>query len=414
MRFLRHRPGREGHIQIHQIWKEVAAVALLSAIAVALVASRTDLKTIGTAAFADPGWDRHLYREMARRSVFDFQIAPYCWRVLMPLLAKLPPWSTQTGFLTTSAMALVVTGPMTYLLVRAVGGSRTVAVGFVFAFYSLGWAARFAISDFWVPDAMSMAFTCGAMWLVATKRWLAAGIVIAVGVFAKESVIFVAPLAFTWHARSWRDWPAARRALLIGAPAVLFIVLLRLIVQPENGNESYIASMPPEISRFPELFGDYNYVQRYRDIAIDDRWAHRDWGDLDRYFVDPFGPVLLVVAAAGALAEPKRALRLSPFLGLVYSQLLFATDTQRLLVLAFPALAILGATGIHRFGKRLRVSEIAFCGAFGGLFVASLIDANEFGSRFWIEVSVAASCLAVGALAPHLFHRVRKSNATAS
>jgi hypothetical protein len=156
--------------------------------------------------------------------------------------------------------------------------------------------------------------------------------------------------------------------------------------------------MPPEISRFPELFGDYDYSQRFRDIAIDDRWAHRDWNDLGRYFIDPFGLPLLAVAAAGVIAAPGRALRLSPFIVLVYSQLLFATDTQRLLVLAFPVLAVLGGGGIAWLAKRLRVPEAAFAVVFAGVFLASLFDANDLGTQVLPDALILLGGL-VGALA---------------
>jgi Gpi18-like mannosyltransferase len=178
-------------------WAELATVTVFSAVAVALIVWRVDLKTVGTAAFADPGWDRHLYREMARRDLFDFKLAPYCWRILVPLLAKLQPWSEQAGFLTVTGFALVATGPATYLLVRSAGGSRASAAAMVAAFYSLGWASRFPMSDFWVPDATSMLLTTVIMWLVISKRWAAAAVVMALGVLAKESVLFVAPLVLT-------------------------------------------------------------------------------------------------------------------------------------------------------------------------------------------------------------------------
>ncbi|MEO8540315.1 MAG: hypothetical protein ABI577_11285 [bacterium] len=399
MSFLRHWSAAGSVGSARRRWAEVAGIVLLSAVAVALIAWRIDFKTIGTAAFADPGWDRHPYREMARRDLLDFKLAPYCWRVLVPWLAKGLPGTHQTGFLSIAVFALVGTGPVVYALVRATGGSRAAAVGLVLAFYSLGWAARFSLSDFWVPDAMSMFLTCLAMWLVVSKRWWAAGIVLVVGVLAKESVIFVAPLAFTWHMRDWRDWQSARRAILVVAPAILMLVGLRLAIQPENGNAEYIATMPPTISRFPELFGEYSYRERYSDITVNDRWAHREWSDLDRYLFDPFGLPLLVVAGAGVIADPRRALKLSPFFVLVYSQLLFATDTQRLLVLAFPALAILGAGGVGWFAKRRWLPEVAFAAVFAVGFAWSLFDANAFGAAFWPGVAALGGGIAVGIVA---------------
>lgn len=330
---------------------------------------------------------------MARRDLLDFQLAPYCWRVLVPWIAKLQPWSIQAGFFSVTLASLVATGPVIYFMVRSGGATRSAATAIVVLFFSLGWAARYSLSDFWVPDATAMLLTCTAMWMVISKRWYLAAVTIAIGVCAKESVVFVAPLAFTWHARGLTDWSAWRRAVLSGAPAILIVIGLRLLIQPENGNGTYLASMPPEISRFPELFGDYNYATRFQEIVVDDRWAHRDWNDLDRYLVDPFGLPLLLLAVAGAIVAPRRLLRLSPFFVLVYAQLFFASDSQRLLVLAFPALAMLCGLGLTKLGAMLRVGEWAVAGVVAGVFVLSLLDANEFGAEVAPQVAVLAAGL---------------------
>jgi hypothetical protein len=378
--FLRHWSfsGVEGSPR--RTWAELAAVAFASAVAVALIAWRVDLKTVGTAAFADPGWDRHLYREMARRDLLDFKLAPYCWRILVPLLAKLQPWSEQAGFLTVTGFALVATGPATYLLVRSAGGSRASAAAMVAAFYSLGWASRFPMSDFWVPDATSMLLTTVIMWLVISKRWAAAAVVMALGVLAKESVLFVAPLVLTWHLRDIRDWLAVRRTVLVMGPALVVLIALRLFIQPENGNPQYIATMPPEISRFPELFGDYSYATRLREIGLDDRWEHRSWRDINRYLFDPYGVPLLALVVVGAIADPKRVARVAPFIVLVYSQLLFATDTQRLLVLAFPVLAVLGAAGVSRAARWVGTPERNLAILMALFFAWTLMHANDVGA----------------------------------
>ncbi len=380
-------------------------VTLLSGAAVGLLAWRLEFYTVGTAAFADPGWDRHAYRELARRELLDFKLAPYCWRVLVPWLAKFQPWSLQAGFLTVTVVSLVATGPAVYLLTRATGVSKTAAAAMVPAFYALGWAARYPLADFWVPDSTSFLLTVVAMWLIVGKRWWAAGAVLAVGVLAKESVIFAGALAFTWHFKGRADWRTLNRAVLVVAPALLVLVSTRLAIQPENGDTAYIATMPPEISRFPELFEDYSYRQRYTDIVVNDRWAHREWGDLDRYLVDPLGVPLLLLAALSVAANPARALRLSPYLLLVYSQLLFATDTQRLIVLAFPGIALLIAGGAKGLGRRQATIAAAILGGFTAVFLMTLTHANEFGARTWPE----AAAFLIGGIVGCMLFNIRES-----
>ena len=402
-----HRDGLRARLEasLQRPGSDYLLVAVLSALAVGLISLRLDFKTIGTAAFADPGWDRHLYREMARRDPFDFHIAPYCWRILIPALARLNPWSLQSGFLTVALGCALATGPALYWLVRGVGGSKSSAAIMVVLFYSLGWSARFALSDFWVPDAASMFVTTLAMALIVRKLWWQAAVALAVGVLVKESVIFVAPLAFSWHARGLLDWRALRLAVAVTLPAVVVLGGTRLLIEQRNDDAAYIATMPPQISRFPELYRDYNYGDRYRTIVKEDRWPHRELKDFDRYIFDPLGLPLLVLAVVGGSLDPTRALRLLPFLLLVYAQLLFATDTQRLIVLAAPALAVLAASAANHVAAWRR-GEVVLAAAALFVFLATLWDANSFGAQSKVEAAVLVFAAAALMLAdPKEFSR---------
>jgi hypothetical protein len=374
---------------------EYPLVLAASSLCVLAIGLRVDLKTVGTAAFADPGWDRHLYREMASRGLFHFHIAPYCWRVLVPALAKLLPASHQAGFATVTFVSLAAIGPALYWLVRGAEASRAVAVAVALLYYSLGWGPRFVACDFWVPDAAAMLLTVLAMGAIVRRQWLTAAAVLAVGVLAKESVLFVAPLAYTWHARRLIDWPLARTTLFVAAPALLLLVAVRLGIPAQNDDSAYLSSMPPEISRFPELYQSYTYPDRFHDIVVEDRWPHREWHDLDRYFLDPFGLPILVLGLAGAAVRPGRVSRLLPFVVLVYAQLLFAADTQRLLVLSFVAVALLAPPVLSYLSRTLRLSEWSWAAVAAALFVASLRDANHFSARNLEQTAVILVTVAV-------------------
>lgn len=359
-------------------WAEYAWAAAGAALAVLLLALRTDLKTRGTALFADPGWDRHLYLEMARRDLLDFRLAPYCWRVLVPWTAKLLPFSLQASFLTITVVALVAAGVATFVLVRAAGFSRVHGALAMLLFFSLGWGPKFVLSDFWVPDATVFVFVTIAIVLAAKDRAVWLCVVLAAGVLAKESVIFAAPLLYTLHARGFIDWRRLARTALVAAPAIVLLVALRLLIPEANGDLGHIATMPPEISRFPELFSEYSYSQRFDEIGREYRWGDRAWGDLDRYFSDPFGVLLLTLAVLGCVRRPGLALRLAPFLLLVYFQLLFATDTQRLIVLAFPAVAWLAMHGAELLHGRLRLHPAALLPLAALLFAITLRDPARY------------------------------------
>ena len=364
-----------------------------SALAVVLLVLRTDLKTMGTAAFADPGWDRHLYIEMARRGVFDFRLAPYCWRILEPGLAAALPFSLQASFMTVTFAGLIGLGAAVYVLVRVAGFSRWHGAIAVLLLYSLGWGPKFVVSDFWVPDALGTVFLVVAIIFARRNRPIEMAICMAVGVLAKESVLFAAPLFFTLNARSVGDWRRLGTTLLVVAPAIAVLIGARLLIPEANGDSVYMATMPPVISRFPEIFPPYSYIDRFNEIARESRWAHRSWGDFDAYVTDPFGVVLLVLAGLGVVRRPLLALRLAPFVLLVYSQLLFATDTQRLLVLAFPALALLTMPGLDAVAGWLRVQVGLFVPAAFALFALTLVARDDYGSPLLLQTTVLLAWL---------------------
>ena len=361
-------------------WREWAVALASGAAAIGLIALVVEFRTTGTALFGDPGWDRHLYLEMARRDVLDFRVAPYCWRVLGPFLAKVLPGDLQAGFAGVTVVSLVAAGPALYWLARGTGASRAASLAVVPLYYSLGWGARYQLSDFWVPDAPGFALTVLTAGMVIRKHWVAAAVTIAVGVLVKESVVFAGVLAYSWHVRSWRDWRTVVRAAVVVAPGAAVLGAVRVAIRQANGDASYLGSLPREIGQFPELFPRYSYGERYRVIFVEQRWEHLRWADFDIYLGDPFGVPLLALAAAGVVAAPGRAARLLPFLALAYTQLLFATDTQRLLVLGFVALGILAAGGADWTARRAGPPTgwvLAFCWA---VFGVSLMDAPGFGS----------------------------------
>jgi hypothetical protein len=364
---------------------EYGLATLASAAAVAILWYRTDLKTMGTAAFADPGWDRHLYIELARRAPFDFRLAPYCWRVLAPWLAKALPLGLQASFQTVTVVALVAGGLAVYALIRAVGFSKTHGALALLLLFGIGWGPKFQVSDFWVPDATAFAFTVVALLLAARRQLVAVAVVMAAGVLAKESVLFVAPLVYTLSARRLFDRRWLLKAALAAIPALAVVSGIRIAIPQDNGNAAYIATMPPVISRFPELFGEYSYSERFDSIAREQRWEHREWTDWDRYFTDPFGALLLGLAVAGTVRTPILAAKLAPYLVLVYSQLLFATDTQRLLVLAFPALAWLAVEGADELRERVGLAPAVLVPLAAALFALVLRYPAGYGRSVWLE-----------------------------
>ncbi|MCC6420095.1 MAG: hypothetical protein IT429_17815 [Gemmataceae bacterium] len=365
-----------------------------SAVCVALLLAFATLKTEGTALYADPGWDRHLYRAMAEGNPFTFGLAPFHRRVLVPLLAKATPGDLQDGFMAVTLLASWAAGTSVSLLARHASRRVTLQLAGLLLFFSLGWGLKFAVGDFWIPDATVLAFTAAALLSAIQRRPVTFAVTAAVGVFAKESLLFVLPLYYTLNAAHLVDRQAALRALAVGAPAVAVYLLLQVAIPARNGDEAYFATMPEVIRRFPDLYEHYDLSKLLHDIGYRQRYFARDWVTVRSYTVEPFGIVAPVLIALGWRRTRGPLLRLAPFLLLVYTQLLFATDTQRLIVLAGPALCWLAVLGAEDAIGRGWLNAPAALIAAAGAFVLTLAD-DSFSPPLAWQAGIAVAMLAV-------------------
>ena len=355
------------------LWAALTAIACVGALLVC-----TELKTMGTAVFADPGWDRHMYVEMARGGVLDFRLAPYCWRVLVPLLAGTLPMNLQAGFMALTVTAVTGAGAALFGLVRQRGHPPAVAMVTVVLFYALGWGPKFILADFWIPDGVALFLLILAFWAALRGEAAAFAAILLVGAATKESVLAVAPLFYTLNARRPLDPRLAGRTMAAVAPAMLLAVLIRLLVDERNGDLDYLAMLPSQISRFPELVPDYSYRSLLVNIGYEQRFQDRTLGALARYTTGSFGLAVPLLALAGMRRAWRLALRLSPFIVLTYAQLLVATDTQRLLVLASPALLLVAVEGMAELRTRTGIRPSALVLPACVLFVLVLLDRQTY------------------------------------
>jgi hypothetical protein len=143
--------------------------ALVGTLSIALTTERLDR---GHELFPRP-WDHHKYIEIASSELGSFHIAPYCWRIGAPLLAAQLPGSIQQGFVILSLTATWLIGMMLYTIARQLGFSSPLALAGMLLFYSLEWAPKLYLFDFWLPDAPAALMMTAAIWAIVTRRdWL--------------------------------------------------------------------------------------------------------------------------------------------------------------------------------------------------------------------------------------------------
>src|SRR5947209_13984306 len=101
-------------------WRELVWVASVCAVLLAAIYLRTYRITPQDALFQQP-WDWHKYLYMARHNPLDFHIAPFCWRFLNSLFARLLPFGVERNFLLLTLVELFLTGVLTYYALKRWG-----------------------------------------------------------------------------------------------------------------------------------------------------------------------------------------------------------------------------------------------------------------------------------------------------
>src|SRR5579863_3497139 len=146
-------------------WSEALLVFFLCFAVTVAIRYRTEL--FGP---ADPHWndpiDHFKYEYIAEHPLGSFHIQPSCWRIGVPLLVRLLPFSTYRSFELLGILFLGLTGGLIYLWLRAIPSPRDEAILGVLMFYSLGPAVKLLIRDVESPDPASYFFIALAIYAI--------------------------------------------------------------------------------------------------------------------------------------------------------------------------------------------------------------------------------------------------------
>ena len=355
---------------------EIIVILLLGLILTLAVLLRSTHLTYNDLSFAKPR-DHHKYIEMALNGTIDFHIAPFCWRVLAPTLAGLLPFDLEVNFMIVTCIGLWGAGVTVYYLSKRVSSSSIFGLNGMLLFFSLGWAVKFAIFDFWLPDGLAFFWVALAFYAIYAENDILFMFSLVLGVFTKELVIFVAPLYYTLKTEKIIDLRLICRTLLLVAPALVCIVGLRFVVPAWNDNQAYLNTLPDTLRIVSGGQSTYNYLASLKAIGTE-RLQNLSAGFLFRITMGTFGVALTLLPIINLRKNAKLLLRLTPFIILIYAQLLFAVDTQRLLAAAFPAVILLAITGMQGVSERLRISPIWLLPLPALFLILNLFSLNTF------------------------------------
>lgn len=287
-----------------------------------------------------PRGDDLIYERMAQHP-FGTHTFPFAYRIGLPWLVHVLPFSHTTSFLLLAWLAAGGAAAFAYALMRGLDAPAAVAGPLAFALAVSPPLLIVALRDGRNPDAVTMLFMMAATLLVVKRRPWALAATLLVGTLFREAVLFTIPLAYAvWAARLW-DREAALRTLAVGAPAVLAYLALRLAI-PTVGRTAVPGYGGP-------LLGERGHVIR---LGLDSLATEL------RRMLSAFGPLWLL--APLALRGSRFARRGLALVACSLLSMTFALDWGRMIFLSAPAFYPAGAFTLTRHPRWRLASWLVF------------------------------------------------------
>ena len=337
----------------------------------------------------DEPWDHQKYRHMADHPL-ELRLSPFGWRILGPLLVTVMPMADDLAFRVVSLTALWGTSVVVFVLGRRTGFSDSAAACASFVYLGTWWSTGYLVYNPWLPDALTFLIVVLLALLALDRRAWQFAALLAVGVLVKEQVLLVVPIWWTLSRRPW-SWRPLLQAGALLVPALVVMACVRFGLPADDAAPGHARDLGLELNAHDRLPQDQRvlFEEFGRERLGSFSSEARDWTTV----VFGVWPLLGLVdwRRCGAVL-----LRWSPFLVGVYAQPLMASNTYRLVALAFPVAMLLVAGGVDRLraGGLLSSPAVVAIGLAGA--AVGLLAPNR-AAPWWIAPAIVGAVLAVEA-----------------
>ncbi len=292
--------------------------------------------------------DHYHYINMAKdpiKALNRVAIAPFCYRILTPFLAWLLPFDLIINFQIIAYTSIFLCGIVLYQIFKDYF-SKTLSFTGVTLFYCLDWTAFYVLFNFWVTEALAFFFILLCFWAIKKSNFKVYSISLLLGVLTKEIVIITIPVLLISEISKLEEKKRLIELLfksyIAVAPAFIALILVRIFVVPIQS-------------------GYYNYSRLFQLIGIEKRISGFKLRDIYLYTIAPWGLMILIFSVYNKKLTLKKWLKLyGVFIILVYSQLFFATDTERLIMVAFFPMIFITVSGMRHLSEEKKIKEINF------------------------------------------------------
>lgn len=265
---------------------------------------------------------------------------PYAYRVVVPWLVHVLPFSEVVGFTLLAWLAIAASAGVLYELLMdfEIGPRLSAALSVGFAISPTLWIVlvRHGRS---IDPASILVIVLGCL-LIVRRRRVALAITLLIGVGVHESTLFLIPLAYAVWAQRPLDREALRDTVAVSAAAVIAYLLLRTSIDAVG--RQYIPGysgpfFKARIDLLKTALGSHNLSLEFRRLAY------------------TYGPLWLV--APFALRDMSFARRGLVLVALCVGSLTYAYDWGRIMFLAAPVFYV-AAAHVIRDRRRLALATV--------------------------------------------------------
>ena len=299
--------------------------------------------------FANPTWDHHWYIEMASNPIVVLKQtinAPYCYRILMPILVWLMPFDLTLNFQILTMLFLFFSGLILYIILKE-SYSKILSLAGLTLFYTSPWIAKFLIYDFWLTDSITFFFILLCFFAIIKSNTILYCVSLFLGVLSKEIMLFTIPVFLISEYIKMNQKGLFKKRYILRClsailPGFIIYIVIRIIIRQPN--IEYISIFPfdlREITRFILTLSIPIYYYVY---------TFSTWG---------------IICTIFPLANKKSILltwlkQYGVFIGLIYCQLLIAADNERILIAGFFPIILLTVSGFERVCIKKNISQLYF------------------------------------------------------
>ena len=334
--------------QNKEAYIEFALVTLIIIFYLTVIMLTTSSLVTSHPDFANP-WDHHWYIEMAKNPMVVFKqtiIAPFCYRILMPILSWLMPFDLTLNFQILTMLFLFFTGLILYIILKEFY-SKILSLTGLTLFYSSHWTARFLIFDFWLTDSIAFLFILLCFFAIVKSNIMLYGVSLFLGVLSKEVVLFTIPVLLIseymkLNHKSIFNKRYVLRCLYGILPGIIIYISVRIIIR--HPNSEYFSIFPfelGELNRFLLTLTNPTYYYIY---------TLSTWGIICSIFPFLNRKSLLL----------KWLKQYGVFIVLIYCQLLIASDSERVLIAGFFPIILLTISGFKRVCIKKNINQLYF------------------------------------------------------